>query len=198
MTLLLFASSFLACLVLNPDRDGDGHGYATDCNDSDATIYPSNGANEVPGDGVDSDCDGQDPTHSFVGAWRPYTLSLYDEGSTPEDTRIDLQRRSSLEITEGLGARLDMAWEEGGSEFIFALQSDQVLPLDAGGFELTLLGRSDEYDLNEEEGDTGLGEAVFLAGVELKLSCQAPEETPCTGRMTLEGDRFDVEMELER
>ncbi len=43
------------------DDDGDGVTEMDgDCNDSDASIHP--GAEETPGDGVDSNCDGADNT----------------------------------------------------------------------------------------------------------------------------------------
>ena len=43
------------------DLDGDGYSEEEgDCDDEDESIHP--GAEETPGDGVDSNCDGEDDT----------------------------------------------------------------------------------------------------------------------------------------
>ena len=42
------------------DMDGDGYDEYDDCDDDDPDIHPE--AEETPGDGVDSNCDGNDDT----------------------------------------------------------------------------------------------------------------------------------------
>ncbi|MFN7151013.1 MAG: putative metal-binding motif-containing protein, partial [Microthrixaceae bacterium] len=57
---LAAALVFTACVPPpTVDADGDGVSPPADCNDADATVYP--GAPEIANDGVDSNCDGEDP-----------------------------------------------------------------------------------------------------------------------------------------
>ncbi len=50
------------------DSDYDGFIDVEDCAPDDASIYP--GAPDAPEDGVDSDCDGKDPTYAWRGDWQ--------------------------------------------------------------------------------------------------------------------------------
>jgi len=46
--------------VPNVDNDGDGYEMDVDCNDDDPDIHPD--AEEIPGDGIDSNCNNDDDT----------------------------------------------------------------------------------------------------------------------------------------
>jgi hypothetical protein len=57
-----------------PVEDADGDGVTEedgDCDDSSAAIYP--GAPEVPNDGIDQDCDGEDEVTEPIAEVEPYS-----------------------------------------------------------------------------------------------------------------------------
>lgn len=56
-----------------PDADGDGFNARSDCNDGNAAIFP--GANDIPGNGVDENCDGADAAIPVVAAAPPVVAS---------------------------------------------------------------------------------------------------------------------------
>ena len=70
-TIAEFGSRVDLVVSLGPgplDIDGDGDGFTEnqgDCNDADATISPA--ATDIPGDGIDQDCDGADDDLPLVG-----------------------------------------------------------------------------------------------------------------------------------
>lgn len=68
----------LLLLACGGDRDFDGFAGSDDCEPDDPEVYP--GAPDVPGDGIDSDCDGEDAPYRFVGEWNLLDLEAVFAG----------------------------------------------------------------------------------------------------------------------
>lgn len=106
----------LGALAAWSDRDGDGHGAhfgGRDCDEGDPNRHP--GAHDVPGDGVDSDCDGIDPKPAAPSAAPTATPAgsasaspSASGSSTPSVPATPSASASSVETPIGDDARPDL------------------------------------------------------------------------------------------
>ena len=160
------------------DADFDGFPDGEDCDDSDPFTYP--GAPDDPADGADSDCDGVDPDHAFVGAWTLDSLVavyssfsfLVEDASTGEmdigsemDAQMELSSTLNPDLTDGIPYPIELALD------------GEASPLYGPGLaEVYLSGEA-------------LGESV-----ELSLGCAVSDEQRllCDGALLIYGTSLDT------
>jgi len=172
------------------DADFDGVADADDCAPDDPEVYP--GAYDAPGDGVDADCDGDDPAHGWVGEWEVVNVqALYSTypilvPDTAEGTLvIDDDGDTELEATSQLDPDLV------GSSVPFDVFAD----LEHEGHAAPM-ARSDEVMLYLEGEVSAPGlEEVSYADI---LCVLVDDEMWCEGTLKALGGTLDTEVTLRR
>lgn len=122
------------------DADGDGFDEGDDCDDEDADINP--GAEDVPGDGIDQDCDGADATRTAADLVAG-DLVLVEIMKNPQLS--DDADGEWLEVVNRSGAEVDLIGltvqvEDDNGSVVGAAAVTESVPLAAGA--RAVLGRT--------------------------------------------------------
>ncbi len=131
------------------DADGDGYLSDEDCHDDDATAYPGSHATEVPGDGVDQDCDGLDAcTDLDCDGWPDI---VFPSSITGERSAFSYETHSMVYYggEDGIDASSGVGLDSIGA------RSALVRDLDGDGYQDVVIGNY--YD----DGDLSLDSYVY-------------------------------------
>ena len=168
------------------DNDDDGFAVEDDYNDEDASVNPD--AEETIGDGIDSNCDGEDPNFDYVGDWDLKSMVFKTEidGYAYDLLEYYPDAAGSIKVTPGLAATLDTthSYTYDGETYGYSLQlSGTATPLaDVASFSMDLTGTW------AETGDAS--DAIDLVG---DWECTvAADELTCSGSVTYESYEIDL------
>lgn len=103
---------------IDPDEDQDHAPWSIDCDDNDPTRNPY--LEEIPGDGIDQDCDGSDQLPQ-IDTNCPDVVTVQGERTTTIDTSTGAnQDGPSCAPTDGTAVRLEIVFPDGGLSGSFA------------------------------------------------------------------------------
>lgn len=168
------------------DNDGDGFAVEDDCNDENADVYPD--AEETIGDGIDSNCDGEDPNFDYVGDWdlKSMLFQFDDDGEIYDLLQYYPDGSGTFSVTPELYGRLATSHtftdEDGTAGYDLLLFGDVSPMADVARFSMDLTGYFAEPD--------DLSNQLSLDG---DWECTvAAEELSCAGAVIYD----DLELDL--
>ncbi len=161
----------LSCSAGDPGGDADGDGYAVsdgDCDDGRADVHP--GAAEVCEDGIDQDCDGEDPACGSADEGIATFARDYEMSMDGEDIDLFMGRISRHSLHNGMDYDCQYelrAWYF--SRFDYSdtrYRVDQVTYDTVNGLALATIQRTLSYTVRTADGDQTTqdlaGEVVLL------------------------------------